>query len=167
MPKDSKTETFIIVNKSDKIIGYETRFHCHHNPKFIHRAVDIVIFNDNKQILLQKRSRFKDTNPGFYGLSTAGHVAPGETYRQAAFRELKEEVGITVKLVYKGKHLYRDERESEMTGVFFCYFNGPFTIDKTEVESVAFFSPQKITMMIEKLTPGAIFTLNKLHIIST
>jgi len=165
MPRDDKREQFVVVDKNDKIIEYRSRFECHHNSKLIHRAVDIVIFNKKGEVLLQKRSQYKDTNPGFFGLSTAGHVAVGETYKQTAIREMLEEIGIGIKLSYKGKHLYQDNRESEMTAVFIGSYNGSFKIDKQEVESVKFYSTNEIAKITNKITPGALFTFEKLGII--
>lgn len=165
MPRDDGKEQFVVVDKNDKIIEYRKRFECHHNPKLIHRAVDIVIFNKKGEVLLQKRSQFKDTNPGFFGLSTAGHVAVGETYKQTAIREMMEEIGIKIKLKYKGKHFYQDKRESEMTAVYVGNYDGSFKIDKQEVESVKFYSPSEIEKIRNKITPGALFTFRKLGII--
>ncbi len=51
----------------------------------------ILIVNDRDQVLLQKRSDTGDwCIPG-------GALEPYETYKEAAIREVKEEVGITVK----------------------------------------------------------------------
>lgn len=45
-------------------------------------------------ILLQKRSASKDSYPGYYDISAAGHVPAGESYLESAVRELQEELGI-------------------------------------------------------------------------
>ena len=53
---------------------------------------------ENKiQILLQKRSEQKDSFPGCYDISSAGHIPAGDNYGQSAVRELKEELGIVVR----------------------------------------------------------------------
>lgn len=44
-------------------------------------------------ILFQKRSEHKDTNPGSFDITAAGHLAAGET-PQDAVRELEEELGV-------------------------------------------------------------------------
>src|SRR3989344_7169383 len=96
--KDNQNELFIVVDKKDRIIGYRTRYDCHHDKRLIHRAAGIVIFNKQGQILLQKRSKFKDLNPGMYTISASGHVSKGDTYKKAALRELQEELGIQIPL---------------------------------------------------------------------
>lgn len=59
------------------------------------------------EILLQKRSLCKDSNPGCYDISSAGHVEAGSGILETAVRELSEELGITAmpgELHYAGKH---------------------------------------------------------------
>lgn len=58
-------------------------------------------------LLLQKRSACKDSNPGCYDISSAGHVAAGDDYLPTALRELEEELGICTeaeKLHFAGMH---------------------------------------------------------------
>lgn len=57
-------------------------------------------------LLLQKRSREKESYPGCYDLSAAGHVAAGDDIIHTALRELGEELGIQAgesQLVYVGE----------------------------------------------------------------
>lgn len=62
-----------------------------------HRASHIWIENDNKELLVQKRNPNKKTFPNLWAISVAGHVDSGETSKDAAIRELKEEVNLDVK----------------------------------------------------------------------
>lgn len=47
------------------------------------------------QLLLQKRSRDKDSFPGCWDISSAGHIPAGQGFRRSALRELREELGVT------------------------------------------------------------------------
>ena len=67
----------------------------------IHRVVRISIFDEAGRLLVQKRSTQKELFPGRWDNSAAGHVDVGETYEQAALRELSEELGL------KGVKLHR------------------------------------------------------------
>ena len=55
--------------------------------------VNIVIINEDKKILLQKRSMNKVVNPGKWGL-TGGKVDAGEDTLTTAVRETYEEIGV-------------------------------------------------------------------------
>lgn len=46
-------------------------------------------------VLLQKRSANKDSYPGCYDISSAGHLPSGQEYLESALRELEEELGIS------------------------------------------------------------------------
>lgn len=50
--------------------------------------------NNKVEILLQMRSSNKDSYPGCYDISSAGHIPAGCGYVESAIRELKEELGI-------------------------------------------------------------------------
>ena len=49
-------------------------------------------------VLLQKRSADKDSFPGYYDISSAGHIPAGQDFSESAVRELKEELGIPASL---------------------------------------------------------------------
>ncbi len=65
-----------------------------HEEGNFHRTAHIWIMNDNKELLLQKRSATKETHPNCWDISGAGHIRAGETVIEGAIRELKEELGV-------------------------------------------------------------------------
>ena len=82
------------VDANDEVIGPRTRGEAH-RLGLHHRAVHILVFNRRDELFLQKRSDYKDINPGVWDTSAAGHVDFGESYEQSALRELEEELGVT------------------------------------------------------------------------
>lgn len=66
-------------------------------------------------MLLQKRSRDKDSFPGCYDISAAGHIPAGADALSAALRELEEELGIQAD---EGRLEYVGDCESEFRGNF-------------------------------------------------
>lgn len=162
---DEQNEIFIVVDRNDKIVGYHTRYECHHNKQLIHRAIGVVVFNDRDQILLQKRSKSKDTYPGFYTISASGHVAKGETYLKTAQRELFEELGIHSPLKRKKKFITEMEVETEMDCLFTTNYNGPFYPNKQEIDEVIFVTNIQLKKMQSKLTPFAIASLKQLSLL--
>jgi 16S rRNA (adenine1518-N6/adenine1519-N6)-dimethyltransferase len=86
-------EVFDVVDEADAVTGQATRREVHER-KLLHRAVHVFVVNRHGELLLQKRSRFKDAHPGVWDSSVAGHLDAGEDYAAAALRELEEEMGI-------------------------------------------------------------------------
>ena len=69
-----------------------------HREGALHATVHIWIVRPNDlsgyDVLLQRRSKTKESNPGCYDISSAGHVNAGCDYPESALRELEEELGI-------------------------------------------------------------------------
>jgi len=145
-PKNAQcgSEIFDVVDENDHIVGSEPRETVHVN-NLRHRAVHMLLFNAAGDLYLQKRSIWKDRNPGRWDSSAAGHVDCGETYIQAARRELHEELGIQAPdLQLIGKLTPREETGWEFIEIYRGLHEGPFQPALLEVETGAFFSPEQI-----------------------
>lgn len=59
-----------------------------------HRGVFVFMINSKKEILLQKRSAIKESNPNRWTVSASGHLVTGDSSYEAAVRETEEELGI-------------------------------------------------------------------------
>jgi isopentenyl-diphosphate Delta-isomerase len=94
MPKD---QTVILVDKKDKFLGYAPKIVCHTGKGKHHRAFVIALYNDKKEILLQRRKHkvFDDV----WDLSAASHPLHtgkhNETYYNASARCIKREWSVT------------------------------------------------------------------------
>ena len=148
-----------IVNEKDEVVGRDTRENIH-RKKEIHREVHVFIVNPStKEIIVQKRSKTVDYLPGYYDVSVGAHVLSRESYEQSAIRECNEELGIKPGVMEQvcGYRSYSDRRRVNRR-LFVCYSNGPFRLNKEEVESVRFYSPADIQKAIEtgkmKFTEG-------------
>ncbi len=53
--------------------------------------------NGRVQVLLQMRCAAKDSYPGCYDISSAGHIPAGAEFVGSALRELREELGVTAR----------------------------------------------------------------------
>ncbi len=166
---DNQDELFIVVDRDDNILGYKTRYECHHDKSLIHRTVGVLIFNEKGQVLLQKRSMTKDLEPGVWGVSSAGHVTRGQTDEDAVHRELQEELDIDVPLTFFKKFITENDRETERAALYKGKSNGPFTPDAQEVSEVRFFDPREIKLLMASkklvMTKAAIQTLKEAGIL--
>ncbi len=91
---DPQDEIFDVIDENDNVVGTTTRAQAHKDPSLVHRCVGILVFRSDGTVFLQRRSMTKDKYPGYWTCSATGHVDSGETYDQAAVRELREEAGI-------------------------------------------------------------------------
>lgn len=103
-----------------------------------HKIIVIAIIDENNQILMQQRSFTKDTNPGQWDISAAGHVSAGQTPLEAAVREINEEVGIRVEdkylnyiLTYKKESYVREDYKDKQ--IFDCYIAKVKEIDMNKI----------------------------------
>lgn len=136
--QDVFAERFDVVDDSNKVIGQATR-HEVHTQKLRHRAAHIFVFNTKGDLFLQKRSRWKDANPGKWDSSAAGHVDAGCSYEDTAARELREELGVSAPLELIGIHSASAETGWEFVHLYQTRHNGPFTWPRAEIEGGLFF----------------------------
>lgn len=90
-------ELFDIVDEAGNPTGQTVERSVAHTYGIRHRTVHIWIFRETegkKQVLLQKRALTKDSFPGRYDTSCAGHIQAGAAPLESAIRELEEELGV-------------------------------------------------------------------------
>lgn len=139
VPAQHEDEHFDVVDADDRVIGRELRTTVH-DRHLTHRAVHMLIFNRHGELLLQKRSAWKDREPSKWDSSAAGHLEPGEDYAAAATRETIEELGVETPLAFVGKIAPCEDTGQEFVGVFTGTHEGPFTPPPAEVEDTLFCS---------------------------
>lgn len=61
-----------------------------------HATVHVWFYTESRQVLMQKRGAQKETFPSYWDVSVAGHVHAGESIKQAALREIEEEIGLII-----------------------------------------------------------------------
>ncbi|MEI6711578.1 MAG: NUDIX domain-containing protein [bacterium] len=86
-------EILDIINLNDQIIGQDTKENIY-LEKHMHRIVHIFIKDSSGRQLLQLRSIKSSYLPLHWSTAVGGHVQSGESYEDAARREMTEEIGI-------------------------------------------------------------------------
>lgn len=124
-----------------------------HREGLRHRTAHVwlVRYRDGAaQVLLQKRSRNKDSHPGQLDTSSAGHIPAGCEPAASAVRELQEELGVEAQesdLRYIGQFRIQYEREfhgamfrdNEVSSVYMLELDRPaeaFCVQEEEIECV-------------------------------
>ena len=90
-------EIFDIVDEKGQPIGETVTRSQAHAEGIRHRTAHIWVVRENgdkTEVLLQKRAMNKDSFPGRYDTSSAGHIQAGDEPLESAVRELSEELGI-------------------------------------------------------------------------
>lgn len=67
-----------------------------HREGLRHRTAHVWIVDEAGNVLLQKRSASMRFYPNHWDATVGGHIDSGETSREAALREMREEVGLYV-----------------------------------------------------------------------
>jgi isopentenyldiphosphate isomerase len=143
--KVMEKEIFDLVDENDIVIGSADREDFHGDPRMIHRVAHVLVFDSSGELYLQKRSINKDVQPGKWDTSVGGHVNSGESYEEAAYREMKEELGIegtVIEFLYR--YLHRNDYESEFVSTYRCFWNGAIDIEKDEIDDGRFWSLKAI-----------------------
>ena len=126
-----------------------------------HRSAHVWITRkkDGKtEVLLQKRSQNKDSFPGMYDTSSAGHIPAGQEPEESALRELMEELGISAEpedLAFIGTFHIRFEkvfhgrlfRDDEIAWVYRLekeIDERTLVLQEEEVEDYAWFDPYEV-----------------------
>lgn len=112
-----------------------------------HLCVDIWLYTQKGEMLIQKRVANKDVFPDLWDVSVAGHVEAGESPLNAAHRELQEELGLNIQLIglsfignSKSSHKHNVHlTDKEFHHIFIAEFNssiGDLTLQAEEVSEI-------------------------------
>lgn len=168
VPAQHEGEEFDVVDEDDWVVGRAPRTTVH-DRQMLHRAVHILVFNRSGELLLQKRSAWKDRAPSKWDSSAAGHLEPGEDYAAAAVRETEEELGIRPALQPLGKIRACSNTGQEFVEVFTAQHDGPFILPPSEIEDALFVPTDLIDAWIgmrpQDFAPGflEVWKLPRLH----
>ena len=95
--EESEHKKVVVVDENDNVIGAEYMFDAI-EKKMLRKVSRVFVFDQQGKILVQRRSA-SVVRPLLLDQSVGGHVDEGETYYEAAERELMEELGLKVKSI--------------------------------------------------------------------
>lgn len=153
----TELEIFDICGENGLPTGETAERSTAHRDGLLHRTTHLWILRRGgdgpTEVLLQKRSRQKDSYPGMYDTSSAGHIPAGCEPAQSALRELSEELGVeadgdeleyigSFRINYQAEFHGRPFRDNEYVYVY--VLKKPVsledvTVQPEEIESAAWF----------------------------
>ncbi len=140
------------VKPDDSVVGPVERDRAHAEG-ILHRSGMIFLVRSDGRILIQRRNAARKTYPESYDSSCSFHVTFGETYEEAAKRELIEETGVSAPLTYLGKFTHYDPPENEMVAVFACNSDEQVHISKEEFSNAKFRTKEEVDKIISLSAP--------------
>lgn len=146
-------EQLILVDSSDNEIGAMNKMDVHLQG-LLHRAFSLFIFNNNGELLLQKRAGDKYHSAGLWTNTCCSHPNFGEATEMAVNRRLQEEMGMQCANYFAFSFIYKTEFENgltehELDHVYVGYCDNVPVINKTEVETYKYISIDNLLQDVE------------------
>ena len=175
-------ELFDILNEDGTRTGLVRERGVAHLEGSLHPTAHVWIVRKKEggwDLLLQKRSACKDSNPGCWDISSAGHVEAGDDYLPSAIRELAEELGIRAR--EEGLHFVgmrraqfedvfygRPFRDNELSAVYI--YREPvdetaLSLQESEVEAVRWMDYRECWRQVEEDTLPNCMYLDELKMV--
>jgi isopentenyl-diphosphate Delta-isomerase len=104
----------ILVDSQDNEIGKMEKLEAH-KKGVLHRAFSVFIFNNQNELLLQRRAFGKYHSEGLWTNTCCSHPAPGETVLEAAKRRLNEEMELECPMKTSFSFIYKAELDNNLT----------------------------------------------------
>ncbi|MBP5172593.1 MAG: NUDIX domain-containing protein [Bacteroidales bacterium] len=175
-PEADASEIVPVVDENGLVIGRASREYCHAGEKtpfkpaespentpiggetpskpadsLLHPVVHLQIIDRYSRFFLQHRSANKETFPNRWDTAVGGHVAYGEYYQEALFREAGEELGLfDFNPQYLDNYIAENEGDREMVGLYITV--GAFDLhpDNYEVSEGRYWTIEEIEANIGK-----------------
>lgn len=176
-------EYFDVVDEHGEPTGEVVERGYAHANDILHRTAHIWITRERDgrtEVLLQKRSRNKDSYPGKYDTSSAGHIRAGDAPLTSALRELHEELGIAAapedlrfignfRIHFAAEFHGKPFRDNEVVFVYLC--RKPveiedLTFQADEVEGAAWFDLRDLIRRTRAKDPAFCVTPEGLSVLA-
>jgi len=133
-------ELIEVVDEEDNVLEIVRRERVR-AERLRHRTAFVVVRSSRGEVLAHRRALTKRVAPGEWDLGFGGGVAVGESYEDAAARELAEEAGISTPLVLVQAYTYDGPESVEVGRLYETVSDGPFVHPPDEVEDTRFVDP--------------------------
>jgi isopentenyl-diphosphate Delta-isomerase len=156
-------EALILVDGTDREVGYLDKVRCHTGRGVLHRAFSLLIFNSRRELLVQQRAASKRLWPLYWSNSCCSHPRRRETMETATRRRLGEELGLSCALQFLFKFEYQAQfdatgAEHELCSVYIGRSDAPPRINRDEIDAWRWVGPERLDQELagpeaERFTP--------------
>ena len=131
-------EKVVLVDDSNNQVGLMPKMEAHLKG-VLHRAFSVIIFNDNGEVMLQKRASTKYHTPSLWSTTCCSHQRENEDNISAGKRRLNEEMGFITQLYDFESFIYKVSFsngliEHEFDHILVGIYNGLPNINLDEVD---------------------------------
>lgn len=147
-PAYNDNDLVVLVDEWDRELGFMDKLQAHREGN-LHRAFSVFVFNDDGELLLQRRAENKYHSGGLWTNTCCSHPRPGESVEDAALRRLEEEMGFSCELEDAFSFMYQSDMgngltEYEYDHVLFGRFNSIPNPNPGEVSGWKYLSMERI-----------------------
>ncbi len=137
----------IVVDKNDNEIKTSEKHDAHMNGGVLHRSFSVLLYDYNKRMLIQQRSKGKYHTPLLWTNTCCSHPTPGESTENAVSRRMLEELGEKYPVDEVFSFTYKAELgggmvEHEFVHVFFgiCDDDSKLNVNPYEIANIKWVS---------------------------
>ena len=143
------SEELILVDENDVEIGHLHKDKCHDDDGLLHRAFSLFIFNDEGEVLIQRRRAQKRLWPLYWANSCCSHPRRGEEMDEAVRRRLYQELGMRSDPLFLYKFIYHAHYEDqgaehELCWVYIGRSSDPVRANPNEVSEWKYMAPTQL-----------------------
>jgi isopentenyl-diphosphate Delta-isomerase len=145
-----------LVDESGNTIGHAEKIAAHEEGGLLHRAVSVVLIDDQGRILVQRRAASKYHFAGKWANAGCTHPLSNESPVEAGRRALRNELGIDTSLteimqfIYDAHDPESGYTEREYDHVLFGEWSGPVIPNESEVSETEWLTPSDLRARLEQ-----------------
>lgn len=143
------------VDEYDRVLGVVERGEAEREG-WPHRIATTICRDRAGRILVLRRSETHPRFPGYYDVMVGGAVVVGESYEEAAARELSEELGVRVPVRFIFKFLCREGVSPVWLGVHEAAVAEPLAPDPGEIAWQSWLTEAELCEVVDQwlFVPG-------------
>ena len=114
------------------------------------RVAHVFVFNPQDELLLQQLGSHRERNSLRWGSSVAAYLFSGESYLEAAQRRMKDEIGLSAKLVKFGSTAMLDQGARKFITLYVSATSSVEIGDTGHIESLRFVRIPEIQAWLQR-----------------